>query len=235
MTGLLVAVCRVHALLPDRGNGVTAIDKRPLASAVRVRTLGLFGDVQVERQNHGGVDQAVYAYAEEDAERFAAGLGRAVTPGLFGENLRTSGVDVTGAVIGERWRIGPKALLEVTFPRTPCGTFERRMRVPGWQDTFRAGGAPGAYLRVLRTGSIQAGDAVDVVERPEHGVTIGRWFSHSAPADAESLLDADAAGQIRLGEKLRTHAERALRKAARRPDPLPAATRGDRRAPAAGF
>lgn len=215
MTGVLVAVCRVHALLPDRGNGVTAIDKRPLGGPVRVRPLGLFGDVQAERQHHGGVDQAVYAYAEEDADRFAADLGRDISPGLFGENLRTRGVDVSGAVIGERWRVGEKVLLEVTYPRTPCGTFERRIGVPGWQDTFREAGAPGAYLRVLHTGSIRAGDAIEVVDRPEHGVTVGGWFRASAPADADALLDADAAGRIRMGAKLRLHVERALRKAAR--------------------
>src|SRR5919206_379797 len=96
---VLVAVCRVHQLLHDRGNGVTAIDKRPVPAGVRVRPLGLFGDVQAERQHHGGPDQAVYAYAEEDAARFAAGLGRAIPPGLFGENLRTRGVDVSGAVV----------------------------------------------------------------------------------------------------------------------------------------
>ena len=215
MTGVLVAVCRVHALLPDRGNGVTAIDKRPVTSSVRVRPLGLFGDVQAERQHHGGIDQAVYAYAEEDALRLATLLGREVTPGLFGENLRTRGVDVTGAVIGERWRVGENVLLEVTYPRTPCGTFERRMGVPGWQDTFHEAGAPGAYLRVLHTGTIQAGDPVELVERPDHGVTVGRWFTASAPHDAEALLDADERGRIRIGAKLRTHAERAIRKAAR--------------------
>jgi MOSC domain-containing protein YiiM len=89
------------------------------------------------------------------------------------------------------------------------------MRIPGWQDTFREGGAPGAYFRVLHTGTIHAGDGIEVVERPEHGVTIGRWFTESAPEDAETLLDAEAAGSIRLGEKLRGHAERALRRAAR--------------------
>lgn len=215
MSGLVAAVCRVHALLPDRGYGVTAIDKRPVAAGARIHSLGVFGDVQAERQHHGGVDQAVYAYAEEDADRFAAELGREIPPGLFGENLRTRGADVTGAVLGERWRIGTKVLLEVTYPRTPCGTFERRMRIPGWQDAFRDAGAPGAYFRVLHTGTIRAGDGIEVVQRPEHGVTIGRWFRESAPDDAETLLAADAAGSIRLGEKLRGHAERALRKAAR--------------------
>jgi MOSC domain-containing protein YiiM len=205
----------VHQLLHDRGNGVTAIDKRPVPAGVRVRPLGMFGVVQAERQHHGGPDQAVYAYAEEDAERFAADLGREIPPGLFGENLRTRGVDVTGAVLGERWRVGEKVVLEVTYPRTPCGTFERRMGIPGWQDTFRAGGAPGAYLRVLHAGSVHAGDGIEVLERPDHGVTIGRWFADEAPDDARTLLDADARDAVRLPAKLREHAERSLRRAAR--------------------
>lgn len=209
--GTLVAVCRVHQLLPDRGNGVTGIDKRPVDGAVRVARFGLFADVQADRGNHGGEDQAVYAYAEEDADRFAGELGRAVPPGLFGENLRTRGVDVTGAVIGERWRVGEKVLLEVTYPRTPCGTFERRMGLRGWQDRFREAGAPGAYLRVLRAGSITAGDPVHVVERPEHGVTIGRWFRHQDPEDGRALLAAETDGALTLPQKLRDHVERAVR------------------------
>jgi MOSC domain-containing protein YiiM len=104
-------------------------------------------------------------------------------------------------------------LLEVTSPRIPCGTFERRMGLPGWQDRFRASGAPGAYLRVLRSGSIREGDTVEVVERPAHGVTIGGWFRLEAPADAEALLAADAGGAIRLHEGLRRHLGRALRAA----------------------
>jgi MOSC domain-containing protein YiiM len=211
--GLVVAVCRVHALLPDRGNGVTAIDKRPVTTGVRVSRFGLFADVQADRQHHGGEDQAVYAYAEEDAHAHAAGLGRDVPPGLFGENLRTRGIDVTGAVLGERWRVGEKVLLEVTYPRTPCGTFERRMGIPGWQETFREHGAPGAYFRVVRAGAIAAGDAIEVVERPEHGVTIGGWFAREHPDDARTLLAAEAEGQLRLPEKLRHHVDRALGRA----------------------
>ena len=215
MTGLLAAVCRVHALLPDRGNGVTAIDKRPITTSVRVSKYGLFADVQADRAHHGGVDQAVYAYAEEDAAVFAGELGREVPPGLFGENLTTRGVDVTGAVIGERWRVGAKLLLEVTSPRTPCGTFERRMGLAGWQDRFREHGAPGAYFRVLRAGVIRQGDAIEVVERPDHGVTIGGWFQRQHPDDAAALLDAHTTGAVRLHEHLLGHVERSLRIAAR--------------------
>lgn len=187
---LVTAVCRVDRLLPDSGTiGVTAIDKRPVAGKVRVRPLGLYADVQADRKHHGGEDQAVYAYADEDAEYFAASLGREIPPGLFGENLRTTGVDVTGAVTGERWRIGETLELEVTIPRIPCGTFARRMGVDKWVRRFTEEGRPGAYLRVVKSGPVAAGDPVLVTHRPAHGVTIGEVFAGLTPERARAVLE----------------------------------------------
>lgn len=204
--GSLLAVCRVHALRPDPGTvGVTAIDKRPVAGPVLVRPHGLFADVQADRKDHGGLDKAVYAYAQESADTWSAQLGREVVPGLFGENLRTSGVDVDGAVIGERWQVGPEGsgpLLEVTMPRTPCATFGRHLGEERWVRRFTQGGLPGAYLRVLSGGSLAAGDAVRVVHRPAHGVSVGGWFRRPVPASARALMDAQVAGQVRLAEAL---------------------------------
>ncbi|GAA3330288.1 MOSC domain-containing protein [Curtobacterium albidum] len=187
----VTAVCRVDQLLRDSGTiGVTAIDKRPVDGPVRVRPLGLHADVQADRKHHGGEDQAVYAYADEDAAYFADLLGRDVPPGLFGENLRTTGVDVTGAVTGERWRIGDTLELEVTIPRVPCGTFARRMRIDGWVKRFAAENRPGAYLRVVRSGPVAAGDPVVVVHRPAHGVTIGQISAGLLPEQARAVLDS---------------------------------------------
>ncbi|MBT1585452.1 MOSC domain-containing protein [Curtobacterium flaccumfaciens] len=188
---LVTAVCRVDRLLPDSGIiGVTAIDKRPVTGSVRVRPLGLRADVQANRKYHGGVDQAVYAYADEDAAYFADLLEREVPPGLFGENLRTSGIDVTGAVTGERWRIGDTLVLEVTVPRTPCGTFARRMGVDKWVKRFADEGRPGAYFRVVKSGSVAAGDPIEVTYRPDHGVTIGEIFGDLAPDRARAVLES---------------------------------------------
>ncbi|MFJ4074976.1 MOSC domain-containing protein [Curtobacterium sp. NPDC089991] len=188
---LVTAVCRVDRLLPDSGTiGVTAIDKRPVDGKVRVRPLGLYADVQADRKHHGGEDQAVYAYADEDAAYFAASLEREIPPGLFGENLRTTGVDVTGAVTGERWRIGETLELEVTIPRIPCGTFARRMGVDKWVRRFTEEGRPGAYLRVVKSGPVAAGDPVVVTYRPEHGVTIGEVFAGLTPERARAVLES---------------------------------------------
>ena len=98
-TAVLLAVNVVHELIrgPTRW---TAIDKRPVHGAVQVGVLGLAGDRQCDTRYHGGPDKALYAYAVEDAEWWAAELGREIPPGLFGENLTTRGLDITGASIG---------------------------------------------------------------------------------------------------------------------------------------
>ena len=193
MTGRLVAVNVVHALIPDVLGPLanTAIDKRPVAGRVAVTApgddagVGLEGDQIYDRKDHGGPDQAVYAYAAEDRAWWAGELGREIAPGGFGENLTTEGLDVTGAVIGERWQVGDDGvLLEVTAPRIPCRTFQGWMDETHWVKRFTAHGAPGAYLRILAPGTVGAGDRIDVVARPEHGVTIGDVFViRRAPAD----------------------------------------------------
>lgn len=215
----LLAVCRVFALLPDAGTvGVTAIDKRPVEGRVKARPYGLYADVQADRKDHGGLDQAVYAYSQEDAEWWGAELGYEVTPGLFGENLRTRGLEVSRAVVGEQWRIGT-ALVEVTQPRTPCQTFARRLdSPPRWVRRFTQANRTGAYLRVVENGDLGAGDAVEVVRRPAHGVTLADWFGaynrlDGAPdlADvAKALLVAHDDGEVRLSDELRGRAEKTL-------------------------
>jgi MOSC domain-containing protein YiiM len=177
-SGRLDAVCvSGPALLPlpDRRPNRSGIDKRPVAGRVAVHRLGLDGDVHVNRRYHGGEGQAVYAYAQEDADWWAAELDRELPAGRFGENLRTTGLDLTGAVLGERWRVGT-ALLEVSACRIPCANFARFWGVPQLVKRFTARGASGAYLRVLETGDVGAGDAVEIVSRPDHGVTVGLLF-----------------------------------------------------------
>jgi MOSC domain-containing protein YiiM len=161
--------------LPDKRPNRSGIDKRPATGRVAVHPLGLEGDVQVNKKHHGGEGQAVYAYAQEDADFWIAELGRELPPGRFGENLRTSGLDLRNAVLGERWRAGT-ALFEVTAWRTPCANFARFWGIPDLVKRFAAHGATGAYLRVLETGDVAAGDAVEVVGRPDHGITVETAF-----------------------------------------------------------
>lgn len=193
----------------------TGIDKRPVDGPVEVRPpgamrgglgSGLVGDSIGNSKFHGGDDQAVYAYAREDLDAWQGQIDREITNGMFGENVTTSGVDVTNAVIGERWRVGSGGLLlQVTRPRTPCKTFAVRMGIRGWIKTFTNGGTPGAYLRVLEPGPAAAGDEIEVLDRPEHGVTIATVYRAMMvePDLMPSILAADE-----LPEPLKRQARR---------------------------
>ena len=170
---------------PATGMGFTGIDKRPVDHLVTVRApgprtagrhTGLVGDQIFDIEHHGGDDRAVYAYAREDYDWWQARLTRRLANGLFGENLTTEDVDVNGAVIGERWRVGPQVVLQPTFGRIPCVTFQHKMGEPRWVKTFTRAMRPGAYLRVLKPGTVWAGDPVTVEDRPAHGVTIAQAF-----------------------------------------------------------
>jgi MOSC domain-containing protein YiiM len=150
----------------------SAIDKRPAGCAVEVGPLGLDGDTQADKVNHGGLEQAVYAYGREDLDWWTEHLGRELHNGMFGENLTTAGIDLSSALIGETWRVGT-AVLQVTSPRIPCNTFKAWLgEEPHWVKRFAAAGRPGAYLRVLTPGVVAAGDDLEVVSQPSVAVTL---------------------------------------------------------------
>ncbi|WP_030233669.1 MOSC domain-containing protein [Streptomyces sp. NRRL S-455] len=168
----------------DNPEGVTGIDKQPVDGPVRVSApgpkgvggSGLAGDAVCTKEHHGGDDQAVYVVAREDLDHWEAELGRPLANGAFGENLTTRGIDVSGALIGERWRIGSGVVLEITSARIPCATFQGHMGEKRWVKRFTAKGAPGAYLRVIEPGEIRAGDPVEILHRPDHEVTVALAF-----------------------------------------------------------
>ena len=172
----LVAVCAVHQLLPDSGTiGITAIDKRAVDGPVKVGPYGAYADVQADRKHHGGLEKALYAYSQEDAEYWAAELERQLPPGWFGENLRVEGLDVNAARVGEQWQIGAHVIVEVTMPRTPCQTFARWVGADaerGWVKRFSDARRLGPYLRVVKNGKVQAGDEIVVLHRPEGAPSI---------------------------------------------------------------
>ena len=191
--GTVVAVCTTAAVLDDPGRvGRTGIDKRPADGPVALGPGGVAGDAVCDTQDHGGRDQAVYAYSREEAARWADELGQDVAPGRFGENLAVRGLAVTDAVVGERWRVGgdrgDACVLEVTLPRVPCATFGRFLGEERWVRRFTERADVGAYLRVVVPGTVAAGDPVEVVSRPEHGVTVRRLFTADDAAALDPLL-----------------------------------------------
>ncbi|KMO99389.1 MOSC domain-containing protein [Streptomyces roseus] len=187
----------------DAAGGLTGIGKKPVPGPVDVFApgpegvggSGLAGDSVCDLRHHGGDHQAVYAYAREDLDWWEAELGRELPAGLFGENLTTTGLDLTGARLGERWRVGSGGLvLEVASARIPCRTFQGALGERGWVKRFTEAVRPGAYLRVVREGPVSPGDRVEVVHRPDHDVTVELWF-RAFTTDRSLLPDTRAAGE----------------------------------------
>jgi MOSC domain-containing protein YiiM len=198
---------------PARKRAMTGIDKRPVDRAVAVHApgpkgnSGLAGDPIGDARHHGGDDQAVYVYAREDLDWWEKELGRQLSGGAFGENLTTENIDVNATLIGEIWRVGEVLELQATFGRIPCSTFQARMGEPQWVKRFAQENRTGVYLRVLAPGEVRAGDAIEIVRRPERSVTIAEafrifMFDHDATA---RLLEAEG-----LPTDLRKEAEQRL-------------------------
>jgi len=153
----------------------SAIWKAPVSGRVAVHGVNLAGDDQADRQAHGGPDKAVYAYAEEDVRWWEGELHRPVETAEFGENFRTEGMDVNGALVGERWAIG-SAVFEISEPRIPCWRLGVRENDPKFVKRFTDAQRPGAYLRIVREGDVGAGDAITLVSKPDHDLAVRDVF-----------------------------------------------------------
>ncbi len=177
----------------------SAIVKAPVEGAVPLRGVNLVGDDQADRKVHGGPDRAVYAYAAEDYAWWSGELATALAPGTFGENLTTTGLDPSGAPIGERWQVGG-AVLEVAGPRIPCVKLGWRMNDPHFVKRFADALRLGAYFRIIEPGAIARGDTVTVLHRPSHDITV-REVGHiyfSAQQRRRELLAVPELGQAWL-------------------------------------
>lgn len=182
---------------PAKTVGVTGHGKQPVDAAVLRepgpkhggRGSGLVTDFIGDRAHHGGDRQAVYAFAREELVHWEDRLGRVLPNGSFGENLTTTGLDVDGSRVGDRWAVGDDVVLEVTGPRIPCVTFAHRMAEPGWLRHFTEHGRTGAYLAVVTGGTVRPGDSLRVVSRADHDVLLPRVF-------AACMGDPDAAEEV---------------------------------------
>jgi len=199
---LSVNVGRPQQIAARRGRALmSSIGKAPVRGRVRVEGVNVAGDDQADRTVHGGPDKAVYAYASEDVAWWSEALGRELAPGAFGENLTTAGVDVTNAVIGERWRIGTVEL-EVCQPRFPCVKLGVKFGDLTMVKRFGEANRPGAYLRIAVEGELGAGDQVHITHRPSHGVTIAQ-VAHAILLNETGEELVEAARAPELPEKLR--------------------------------
>ncbi|MGH7661666.1 MAG: MOSC domain-containing protein [Vulcanimicrobiaceae bacterium] len=174
LDGALVLSVNISAgqTVQYRGNWLTTgIFKTPVEGPVMLADTRLRGDVQADLKVHGGFERAAYAYAEEDYLWWQGRLGKTLPFGKFGENFTLRGIDISGALIGERWQIG-RAVVQVTSPRIPCFKLGITMQDPKFVKRFAEALRPGAYLRIIQEGEVAAGDPVDLVWKPDHEVTV---------------------------------------------------------------
>ncbi len=149
----------------------TSIFKVPTAERVAVSGVNIAGDAQADLTVHGGTFKAVYAYGRDDYDWWTRELGYKLAPGTFGENLTLTGIHVSRALIGERWKIGT-TVLEVVQPRLPCSKLAMRMDDAHFVRRFGDADRPGAYLSIVEEGHLAAGDTVEIVYRPDHEITV---------------------------------------------------------------
>lgn len=172
----------------------SAIDKKAVAGAIQVRRENLQGDEQSDRVHHGGVDKAVLAYSADHflswAEGFA-GAEKAWTPtaGAFGENLTVTGQTEADVCIGDLYRVG-SCQLQVSQPRQPCWKLARRWKLPKLAVRVQKSGRTGWYFRVIQEGIIEAGDLIELIERPNPDWTVARAHAimHAKPRNASDDL-----------------------------------------------
>ncbi|MAI41469.1 MAG: MOSC domain-containing protein [Candidatus Azotimanducaceae bacterium] len=140
-----------------QGKLSTGINKRPISDRIIVGALGLVGDAIINTKHHGGPDQAIYLYREEDYRYWSNKLDRDLPPGAFGENITVSGLPAPYLDIGDKL-VFDDLMLEVTAPRIPCSTLAAKMNDKFFPKKFIKAELPGIYCRVLQTGSISKND-----------------------------------------------------------------------------
>lgn len=148
----------VHQVAVSSGG----VPKLPVA-ATEITSAGLDGDDQADKKHHGGPEQHVCLYSLEVIEELQA-EGHPIFPGATGENLTISGLDWTRLERGQLMRIGPVAVVEITWPATPCGKNSQwfnggdstRMSHELWPGWSRW------YAKVITPGRVDAGDTVTV-------------------------------------------------------------------------
>lgn len=187
---------------------VTAIHKQPIAGPVFVGLRGLSGDVQADTIHHGGPDKAVHIHFRQHLQWLSMLAGRPVQPGEIGENLTLAAISTEAAepaegdfCIGDVLAVGG-TVLQVTQPRIPCFKQAEQTQQRDLVERIVTSGRTGLHLRVLTEGVLQAGDSVQLIERPQPAWSLARVHrmihGTSTPEERATL------GTIpELGEELR--------------------------------
>ncbi len=188
---LSVNIAQQETLNTPNGPVQTGIIKKPVSTKVGVTELGIVGDAIVDTSVHGGLDQALYLYSQEDYDWWSERLGKTLSPGIFGENLTLSSFGEAPLTIGDRLQIN-NVIIEISAPRTPCFKLATRMGDPAFIKDFVQAARTGAYARVIQTGEIAAGDDVFMTKTTAEFPSVSDVFKtcHSKNPDLDIVQKA---------------------------------------------
>ncbi len=187
---------------PFAGPWRSAFVKEPVDGPVQIRSLGLDGDEVANTSVHGGLEQSVLGYPAAHYPHWREELAMAeMGPGGFGENLCISGLDEQGVCIGDEFQVG-SAQLQVSLPRLPCASIDRRWQIAGLGKKVGVLARTGWYFRVLREGEVRAGDLVQLLRRSLPQWTVARVLRLRLDNQRDSL---DSAAELAHCELLAGH------------------------------
>lgn len=206
---LSVRVGRVAPLGPD---GLpSGYVKREVAGAVAAGPLGLAGDEQADLSVHGGPDKAVYGYPAAHYAGWAADfpeLADRLAVGAMGENLSLGGLVEGDLCVGDVHAVGT-ARLQVCQPRQPCFKLALHLGEKRAGKAMVRSGRSGWYYRVVTPGTLRAGDAVALADRPNPCFRFDRLVAIVNGARATRPELEDMAAMAALPEAVRERARRA--------------------------
>jgi MOSC domain-containing protein YiiM len=213
VTGARVVSLQVAraSTLPWRGGEVpSAFLKTPVDGRVALGPLGFDGDEQADLTVHGGPDKAACCYASEHFGFWTDLTGQPFAAGAFGENLTLAGLTEQDVHIGDTYSLGD-ATVQVSQPRGPCFKVAARWGIRTLPADMARGLIAGFYFRVLKPGTVAAGDTLALVERGSD-ITVAEVLRvtyrdrHDPPALARVMAVPQLAAQWRAA--LTTLAER---------------------------
>lgn len=176
LSAMIDAVLTGRAVDFTRPGSRSAIAKHVVHGPVHIGPEGLSGDEQGDRRVHGGPDKAIHHYPRDHYPTWKGEIGAHAllqAPGAFGENISTVGITEADLCLGDRLRVG-SALVEVSQARQPCWKLSDRFGIADMARRVQDSGRSGWYYRVIETGTVQAGDTLELIERPHAGWPLPR-------------------------------------------------------------
>lgn len=135
---------------------------------IEITKLGVKGDEQADLSVHGGIEKAVYVYPAEHYAFWNELLTREtkkpveLSHGGIGENFTIAGLLETEVFVGDQFHIGELEFAVVKL-REPCFKFNAKLGYKGAAKAMLQSGFSGWYLRVLKGGTLAAGEKITVI------------------------------------------------------------------------